>query len=61
MVGVLFLIAAIQFDPKKARGVDGALRALRDTPVGPWLLAAVALGLIMFGLFGFCEAKWRKL
>ncbi|HZZ98241.1 MAG TPA: DUF1206 domain-containing protein [Jatrophihabitantaceae bacterium] len=61
MVGVLFLTAAIQFDPKKARGVDGALRALRDNPVGPWLLGAVALGLIMFGLFGFCEARWRKL
>jgi hypothetical protein len=61
MVGVLFLTAAIQFDPKKARGVDGALRALRDNPVGPWLLGAVAIGLIMFGLFGFCEARWRKL
>lgn len=61
MVGVLFVTAAVQFDPKKARGIDGALRTLRDTPVGPWLLAVVALGLIMFGLFGFCEARWRKL
>jgi hypothetical protein len=61
MVGVLLITAAVQFDPKDARGVDGALRTLRDTPVGPWLLVAVALGLIMFGLFGFCEARWRKL
>jgi hypothetical protein len=61
MVGVLFLVAAVQFDPKKARGVDGALRTLRDAPIGPWLLGAVALGLVMFGLFGFCEARWRKL
>jgi amino acid transporter len=61
MVGVLFLIAAVQFDPQKARGVDGALRQIRDAPVGPYLLALVAIGLVMFGLFGFCEARWRKL
>jgi len=61
MVGVLLITAAVQFDPKKARGIDGALRTLRDTPVGPWLLAVVALGLVMFGVFGFCEARWRRL
>jgi hypothetical protein len=60
MVGVLFLVAAVQFDPNKARGVDGALRQIRDAPVGPYLLALVAIGLVMFGLFGFCEARWRK-
>ncbi len=61
MIGVLLTTAAVQFDPKQARGVDGALRALRDTPLGPWLLAAVALGLVLFGVFGFCEARWREL
>jgi hypothetical protein len=60
VAGVLLVIAAVQFDPKKAQGIDGALRALRDTPVGPWLLLVVALGLVMFGLFGLCEARWRK-
>lgn len=60
MTGVLLVTSAVQFDPKKARGVDGALRALRDTPVGPWLLAAVAIGLVMFGVFGLCETRWRK-
>lgn len=61
MIGVLLTTAAVQYDPKQARGVDGALRALRDTPLGPWLLAAVAVGLVMFGIFGFCEARWRNL
>ena len=61
MIGVLLTTAAVQYDPKQARGVDGALRALRDTPLGPWLLAAVAVGLVMFGIFGFCEARWREL
>jgi hypothetical protein len=61
MVGILLVTAAVRYDPKKARGLDGALRALRDTSLGPWLLVVVALGLVMFGLFGFCEARWRKL
>lgn len=61
MAGVLLITSAVQFDPNKARGVDGALRALRDTPAGPWLLGAVALGLVMYGLFGFCEARYRRL
>ncbi len=60
ITGVLVVIAAVQFDPKKARGIDGALLALRDTAFGPVLLVIVALGLIMFGLFGFCEARWRR-
>jgi hypothetical protein len=60
VAGVLITVAAVQFDPRKARGIDGALRTLRDTALGPWLLVVVALGLIMFGLFGFCEARWRR-
>lgn len=60
MVGVLLITAAVQFDPRKARGVDGALRSLRDTAVGPWLLVLVAAGLVLFGLYGFCEARWRR-
>jgi hypothetical protein len=60
VAGVLVVVAAVQFDPKKARGIDGALRALRDTPAGPWLLVVVAAGVVMFGLFGLCEARWRR-
>jgi hypothetical protein len=60
VAGVLVVVAAVQFEPSKARGIDGALRALRDTPVGPWVLVIVAIGLVMFGLFGLCEARWRK-
>lgn len=60
LAGVLLVVSAVQYDPHKARGVDGALRALRDTAGGPWLLAAAALGLIMFGLYGLAEARYRR-
>lgn len=60
LVGVFLVTAAIQFDPAKARGLDGSLRALADTPAGPWLLGLVALGLVMFGAFSGAEARWRR-
>jgi hypothetical protein len=58
--GVFVAYAAITFDPKKAKGVDGTLRQFAHTPVGPWLLVLVALGLIIFGVYSFCEARWRR-
>lgn len=60
LVGVFFIIAAVRFSPSKAEGIDGALRAFAQTPVGPLLLVPVALGLIAFGLFSWCEARWRR-
>lgn len=60
LVGVFVTVAAIQYDPNKAGGLDRALRQLRDAPAGPWLLALVSFGLIAFGLYGYCEAVWRR-
>ena len=59
-IGVFLVYAAITFDPDKAKGIDGTLRELADTPVGPWLLALVALGLVLFGVYSCCEARWRR-
>jgi hypothetical protein len=42
-----------------AKGVDSALRALAHTPLGPRLLVVVAIGLMMFGVYSWCEARWR--
>jgi hypothetical protein len=60
ILGVFLVIAAVTFDPKKAQGLDGALRKIAGTPLGPWLLVAVALGLVTFGIYSWCEARWRK-
>jgi hypothetical protein len=59
--GVFLVTAAARFDPQKARGIDETLRSFADTPAGPWLLAAVAVGLVAFGLYSFAEARWRRI
>jgi hypothetical protein len=60
LAGAFIIVAAVQFDPAKAGGLDVALRHLANAPAGTWLLLAAALGLIMFGIYGFAEAKWRS-
>lgn len=61
IVGVLVIGAAVTFDPKKARGLDAALRSLAAQPYGQWLLAVVAVGLICFGAYSFVESRYRRL
>jgi Domain of Unknown Function (DUF1206) len=60
MVAIFLIVAAVQFDPHKAKGLDSALRTFAHTPLGPWLLALVAVGLVMFGAYSFCESRWRR-
>jgi hypothetical protein len=60
LVGVLVLEAAITYQPSKAGGIDKALLTLRNQPFGEFLLVLVALGLVTFGVYGLCEARWRR-
>jgi hypothetical protein len=61
VIGILVLVGAITYDPDKAKGLDGALRTLAGEPYGQWLLAAVALGLLAYGLYGLAEARLRRM
>jgi hypothetical protein len=60
LVGILVIDAAVSYNPAKSGGIDAALLTLRNEPAGAVLLILVALGLVIFGLYGLCEARWRK-
>ncbi|MDQ2875614.1 MAG: DUF1206 domain-containing protein [Actinomycetota bacterium] len=60
LAGVLVVEAAVTHDVGKSGGIDKALLTLRDQPFGKFLLVLAALGLIVFGIYGLCEARWRK-
>ncbi len=59
--GVFVTVAAVRFEPGRAKGMDDTLRTFAHTAAGPWLLAAVAVGLLLFGLFSLASARWRRL
>ncbi|MFD4871352.1 DUF1206 domain-containing protein, partial [Streptomyces sp. NPDC058412] len=58
--GAFVVHAAVSYDPSQAKGVDDTLRAFAQTPAGPWLLVLVAAGLVLFGLFSWALACWRR-
>ena len=60
LIGLLVVIAAWQFDPKEAAGLDVALKTLAAQPYGPYLLMVVALGLACYGVFCFFDARYHR-
>lgn len=59
LTGVFFVQAALQADASEARGLGGALQTLQTQPYGPYLLGAVAFGLLLYGLYMVVEARYR--
>lgn len=60
VVGVLVGSAAVVADPRRAGGLDAALRALGETGLGDTLLIVVALGFAAFGLYCLVDAATRR-
>ena len=60
VLGVLFVVAAVQHDPETAGGMDAALAALLDLPAGPVILTAVGLGIAAYGVYSFGRARYAK-
>ena len=61
VIGVFLIQAARHRDPGQAQGLDGALQALARQSFGPYLLGAVAAGLIAYGIFALVEARYRRI
>lgn len=61
IVGVLLVIAALRSDADTAGGLDGALQALLTVTLGPWLVAAVGIGFIAYGVFCLFRARYARL
>ena len=61
LIGYGLVKAAVDYDPKNAVGLDGALRRVEQASYGPLLLGIVAGGFIMFALYSMADARYRKL
>lgn len=57
LAGLLIGWAAVTFDPKKAAGLDGALKTLAAAPFGGVLLFLVALGFVAFAVYCFVWSR----
>lgn len=61
IIGLFLIQAAWLARAEEARGLGGALLTLERQPYGPYVLGAVALGLVAYGLYMFVEALYRRM
>ena len=61
LIGVFVIRAALQYDPKEAIGLDGALAKLQHQTYGHFLLGFVACGLLSFALYSISDARYRRI
>ncbi len=60
MIGYFLIRAAIDYDPQKSIGLDGALAKLANLSYGPVLLGIVAAGLLGFAIYSAWDARYRR-
>lgn len=61
LTGALVIVAACRSEPKKATGLDGALKTLGAQHFGAALLIAAGVGIITYGLYSFVMARSTKM
>jgi hypothetical protein len=60
IIGLFFIVAAVEHDARAAVGLSGALQAAARQTWGAVILWVVALGLLLYGGFCFAEARYRR-
>jgi TRAP-type mannitol/chloroaromatic compound transport system permease small subunit len=60
VVAWFMLKAAIDFNAGNAVSLGGAMSELARATYGTWLLAAVAVGLLAYGLFGILQSRYHR-
>lgn len=61
MIGWFAIQAGRHSDASETRSLPQTLDTLAAQPYGPWLLGAVAAGLVAYGLYALAEARYRKI
>jgi hypothetical protein len=61
LIGGFLVLAALHSNSSEVRGLGGALQSLRSQPYGWALLGLTAAGLFAFGVFGFVQARYRRI
>jgi hypothetical protein len=59
LIGIFLTKAAVEYSPKDAIGLDGALHKLAEASYGPYLLGVTAAGLVCYGVYCLVDARYR--
>lgn len=59
--GAFLVLAAYQSDASETRGLGAALEALQQQPLGSYMLGTIAVGFLVYGVFMFSIARYRRI
>lgn len=59
--GAFLLLAAYQADPSETRGLGDTLETLIHQPFGAYGVGVIAVGLVLYGIFMFVVARYRRI
>jgi hypothetical protein len=61
MVGFFFIETAYTHDPNQSKGLGGALGEMASQSFGQFLLAMVAVGLILYGIYQIIRGRYQHM
>ena len=61
VAGAFLILAAYHSDPSETHGLGAALETVQHQPLGPYMLGAIAFGLLVYGAFMFAVARYRRI
>jgi Domain of Unknown Function (DUF1206) len=61
LVGIFLVKAAVDYAPRAAVGLDGALAKILHQSYGSYLLGVVAAGLVAFAIYSLSDARYRRI
>ncbi len=61
MVGFFFIQTAYTHNPDESKGLGGALSEVAKQPYGQFLLAMVAIGLILYGIYQIIRGRYQHM
>ena len=60
LVGFFLVKVAVDFNKDEPIGIDEALHRVAGASWGPLVLWLTAIGLILYAVFCFAQARWRN-
>ena len=58
-IGVFLVVAAVHYDPARAKGLDATLSTVAHHPWGRGVLGLIAAGFVVFAAYSMLEARYR--
>jgi hypothetical protein len=61
VIGIIFIHAAIRYEPHQVGFFGQALRSLSEQPYGVYIIGVLGLGLMAYGVYSMVLARYRRI